>query len=168
MKLHTSVIALALLASVNLQAQTPNISSPMNKQQPQDIMQNPSADLNTVRSNYSALDTITKIKEAVTQKGMKIFTVIDHQAAAKEAGLAMPFASVVIFGMPKVGTPMMIESPTLAIDLPLKALVWENQQGEIFVSLNNPQIFQEKHHVKEENIKKLAGATQLISKAVTQ
>ncbi|WP_077475234.1 DUF302 domain-containing protein [Rodentibacter ratti] len=124
--------------------------------------------LRTVKSKCTAVETIEKIKNAVTEKGMKVFTVIDHQAVAKEAGLAMPFSSVVIFGAPKAGTPMMITSPTLAIDLPIKALVWENKAGEVFVSLNDTNTIGKKHGLTEEVYSKLKGAEKLIPSVVTE
>lgn len=124
--------------------------------------------LKTVKSAYPAVETVEKIKHAVTEKGMKVFTVIDHQAAAKEAGLAMPFSSVVVFGTPKAGTPMMLQSPTLAIDLPIKALVWEDTKGEVFVTLNDTDTIGKKHGLTEEVYGKLKGAEKLVPAAVTQ
>lgn len=124
--------------------------------------------LKTVKSEYTAVETVEKIKNAVTEKGMKVFTVIDHQAAAKEAGLTMPFSSVVVFGTPKAGTPMMLAAPTLAIDLPLKALVWEDQKGEIFVTLNDTDTVGKKHNLTEDVYGKLKGAEKLIPSVVTK
>ncbi|WP_101775039.1 DUF302 domain-containing protein [Pasteurella oralis] len=124
--------------------------------------------IKTVKSEYSAIETVEKIKSAVTEKGMKIFTVIDHQAAAKEAGLTMPFASVVVFGMPKVGTPIMLATPTMAIDLPIKALVWEDKQGDVFVTLNDTETVGKKHSLSEEVYSKLKGAEKLIPSVVTK
>ena len=115
--------------------------------------------LQTFKSKYSAEDSILKIN---------VFSIIDHQAAAKEVGLDMLYSSVVIFGKPQLGTPMMIESPTLAIDLPLKALVWESNQGEIFVSLNKPKIIAEKHNIDQRNVEKMDGLVKLISESVTK
>lgn len=93
--------------------------------------------LNTVASKNSAAQTLEKLEAAIKAKGMKVFTRIDHAAAAKEAGLSMPPATVVIFGAPKGGTPNMLKKPTLAIDLPLKALVWQDKDGKVFVTYNS-------------------------------
>lgn len=92
--------------------------------------------LKTVPAAHNALETIAQLEAAITAKGMKVFTTIDHAAAAKEAGLKMPPATVVIFGNPKGGTPNFLKKPTLAIDLPLKMLVWENKDGKTFVTYN--------------------------------
>lgn len=124
--------------------------------------------LQTFKSKYSAEDSILKIKQVLGNNNIKVFSIIDHQAAAKEVGLDMLFSSVVIFGKPQLGTPMMIESPTLAIDLPLKALVWESNQGEIFVSLNKPKIIAEKHNIDQRNVEKMDGLVKLISESVTK
>lgn len=120
----------------------------------------------TVRSNYSATESVQRIQDAVKAKGMTVFAVIDHQAAAREAGLSMPAATVVIFGNPKAGTPMMVQSPTLAIDLPLKALVWEDAEGNVQVSLNRAAYLGERHGVPADVYAPLAGAEKLIPAAV--
>ncbi len=93
--------------------------------------------LMTIKSKNSAADTVTKLDAAIKAKGMKVFTHIDHAAAATEAGLSMPFSTVVIFGNPKAGTPNLLKKPTLAIDLPLKALVWQDSAGQVFVTYNS-------------------------------
>ena len=71
-----------------------------------------------IRSRYSVSDSIKRVQEALLAKGLTVFTVIDHQKAAQQHSLDMPAASVIVFGNPKVGTPMMVQSLTLAIDLP--------------------------------------------------
>ncbi len=93
--------------------------------------------LKTITSENSAEDTVTKLEAAIKAKGMKVFTRIDHAAAAKGAGLTMPPSTVVIFGAPKGGTPNFLKKPTLAIDLPLKALVWQNAEGKVYVTYNS-------------------------------
>ncbi len=93
--------------------------------------------LKTMASKYSADETVNKFEAAIKAKGMKVFTRIDHQVAAKEAGLTMPASQVVIFGAPKGGTPNFLKKPTLAIDLPLKALIWQNAEGKVFLSYNS-------------------------------
>lgn len=92
--------------------------------------------LKTVPASKNAAATIAQLKAAIKANGMKVFTTIDHAAAAKQAGLKMPPATVVIFGNPKGGTPNFLKKPTLAIDLPLKMLVWESQDGKTFVTYN--------------------------------
>ncbi|MBN6077528.1 DUF302 domain-containing protein [Aggregatibacter actinomycetemcomitans] len=159
------VLALAIITALstgNIQA-APNTVSESNQS-----VKNSSLYLKTFKSKYSAENTIAKIRQALNDKNIKIFTIIDHQAAAKEAGLSMPFSSVIVFGKPQIGTPMMIESPTLAIDLPLKALVWENNQGEIFVSLNKNEVIAEKHNVTTGNIEKMNKLVKLITESVTE
>jgi uncharacterized protein (DUF302 family) len=72
-----------------------------------------------------------------------VFGRLDHAAAAKESGLSMPYSTVVVFGNPKLGTPNFIENPQLAIDLPLKALVWEDKQGKVWLSYNSSKYLYE-------------------------
>ncbi len=119
-----------------------------------------------VRSKHTVDDTVGRLKAAFVEKGMQIFTVIDHSGEAEKAGLKMRPTKVVIFGSPKGGTPLMVEAPSLAIDLPLKALVAGNAEGEVWVTYNSPDYLQQRHGVSAELIKNLAGAGGLIAKAV--
>ena len=93
--------------------------------------------LRTIPATQSAAATLVKLDKAIKATGMKVFTHIDHTAAAKEAGLTMPPSTVVIFGNPKNGTPNFLKKPTLAIDLPLKILVWQDAAGKTFVTYNS-------------------------------
>ena len=97
---------------------------------------------------------------------MQIFAVIDHSGEAEKVGLKMRPTKVVIFGSPKGGTPLMVAAPTLAIDLPLKALVAEDENGKVWVTYNSPEYLQQRHGVPEDLIKNIAGAGTLIAKAV--
>jgi uncharacterized protein (DUF302 family) len=92
--------------------------------------------LRTIQSTQNAPATLAKLDQAIKSRGMKVFAHIDHAAAAKEFGLTMPASVVVIFGNPKNGTPNLLKRPTLAIDLPLKILVWDNAGGKTFVTYN--------------------------------
>ncbi len=93
----------------------------------------------TQASNYSAEETLQRLVNEISSRGFKIFGKIDHAAAAKEAELEMPFSTVLVFGNPKLGTPTFILKPKLAIDLPLKALVWEDADGKVWVSYNSSE-----------------------------
>ncbi len=119
-----------------------------------------------VRSRHSVEDTVGKLKAAFVEKGMQVFTVIDHSGEAEKVGLKMRPTKVVIFGSPKGGTPLMVAAPSSAIDLPLKALVAENAEGEVWVTYNSPDYLQQRHGVPAELIKNLTGAGGLIAKAV--
>lgn len=96
----------------------------------------PDTGLLTVESTNSASETVKKLEAAIAAKGMKVFARIDHAAAATEAGLAMPYSTLVVFGAPKAGTPNFLKQPTLAIDLPLKALVWQDSAGKVHLTYN--------------------------------
>jgi uncharacterized protein (DUF302 family) len=91
----------------------------------------------TKPSAYSVKETIERFERAVTAKGWVVFTEIDHAAAAAKVGLELKPRTVVIFGTPKLGTAPMQASPTLAIDLPLKALVWQDDAGKVWLSYNS-------------------------------
>jgi uncharacterized protein (DUF302 family) len=119
-----------------------------------------------VASRYSFDETVERLQAAFKEKGMQIFAVIDHSGEAEKVGLKMRPTKVVIFGSPKGGTPLMVAAPSLAIDLPLKALVAEDASGKVSVTYNSPEYLQERHNVPAELIKNLAGAGVVIAKAV--
>jgi len=90
------------------------------------------------RSSAHSIDTtMDRFEAAVEKRGLKIFTRLDHAAAAESVNLTMPRATVIVFGNPRLGTPNFIKTPTLAIDLPLKAMVWEDEKGQVFLSYNS-------------------------------
>ena len=119
-----------------------------------------------VTSRYSVDETVRRLEAAFAEKGMRVFAVIDHSGEAEKVGLEMRPTKVVIFGSPKGGTPLMVAAPSLAIDLPLKALVAEDAEGKVSVTYNDPEYLRERHGVPEELIKNLAGAGAVIGKAV--
>ena len=120
----------------------------------------------SVRSPYSADDTVQRLQSAFRDKGMQVFALIDHSGEAEKVGLKMRPTKVVIFGSPKGGTPLMVAAPSLAIDLPLKALVAEDAEGKVWVTYNTAEYLQERHGVPQNLIKNLAGAEAVIAKAV--
>jgi uncharacterized protein (DUF302 family) len=96
----------------------------------------------TKASRYSVQETIERFEAAIKSKataGWVIFSRIDHAAAAKDAGLDMRARTVIVFGNPKSGTPQMTRSATLAIDLPMKALVWQDDQDKVWLTYNSSQ-----------------------------
>jgi len=99
--------------------------------------------LNTKSSQYSTKETVERFEAAIKAReaaGFIVFTAIDHAAAAKKFGLDMRPRTVVVFGNPKLGTPAMVKTPLLAIDVPPKALVWEDDQGKVWLSYILPSI----------------------------
>src|SRR5258708_27469501 len=119
-----------------------------------------------VTSRYPVEETVRRLEAAFAEKGMQVFAVIDHSGEAAKVGLKMRPTKVLIFGSPKGGTSLMVASPSLAIDLPLKALVAEGADGKVSVTYNDPAYLKERHGVPEELIKNLAGAGVVIAQAV--
>jgi uncharacterized protein (DUF302 family) len=119
-----------------------------------------------VPSRYSVPDTLARLQSILKKKGIQIFALIDHSGEAEKAGLQMRPTQVLIFGSPKGGTPLMIAAPRLAIDLPLKALAWQDEQGQVWLSYNSPEYLQERHGFPAELVKNIAGIAGLIQKAV--
>jgi uncharacterized protein (DUF302 family) len=119
-----------------------------------------------VGSRYSVDETLKRLQTTFAERGLRVFTVIDHSGEAEKVGLKMRPTKVVIFGSPKGGTPLMVAAPSLAIDLPLKALVAEDAEGKVSVTYNDPEYLRDRHGVPGELIKNLAGAGVVIGKAV--
>jgi uncharacterized protein (DUF302 family) len=92
-----------------------------------------------VSSPYSVPETLQRLESVLQAKGLTIFARIDHSGEAEKVGMKMRPTQLLIFGSPKAGTPLMIASPTLAIDLPLRALVWEDADGNVWQSYNTPE-----------------------------
>ena len=99
----------------------------------------------SLASPHAFDDTTARVVRVLEHAGMTIFTRIDQQSAAEAVGLAMRPMMLVLFGNPKAGTPLMQAHPTLAIDLPLKALIWEDAHGQVWVSTNSPEYLQHRH-----------------------
>jgi uncharacterized protein (DUF302 family) len=100
----------------------------------------------TLPSKYSVEVTIQRFETAIramSDQGWMVFTEVDHAAAAQKSGSKLPARSVIVFGNPRAGTPSMEKSPTLAIDLPLKALVWQDGQGKVWLTFNSGAYLQE-------------------------
>ena len=119
-----------------------------------------------VASRYSVEETVQKLQAAFVGKGMQVFAIIDHSGEAEKVGLKMRPTKVLILGSPKGGTPLMVASPSLAIDLPMKVLVAEDADSKVSVTYNSPDYLQERHGVPADLIKNLAGAGPLIEKTV--
>ena len=93
----------------------------------------------TKPSPYTAAATLDRLGTALKERGFIIFARLDHAAAAESVGLKMPYSTVLVFGNPRLGTPNFVKNPPLAIDLPLKALVWEDANGKVWLSYNSSQ-----------------------------
>ena len=117
-------------------------------------------------SPFSVEETLARLQEAIRSRGLTLFAHISHSGAAQQAGLAMRPAHVLIFGNPKAGTPLMIASPQLALDLPLKALVWQGDDGRVWVSSNEAAYLQARYSIPPALIGIIAGADALIEHAL--
>jgi uncharacterized protein (DUF302 family) len=121
--------------------------------------------LATVPSSFSVTETLNRLEILVKEKNITVFSRIDHQAEAAKAGLSMKASQLLIFGNPKVGAPLMKASPTTAIDLPLKALAWEDADGKVWLSYNRPDFLKQRHGLSNDQLKPLATLGTLIEKA---
>ncbi len=107
-------------------------------------------ELTTIPSSYGPQDTMNRLEAAVRAKGMTVFARIDHAAGATGAGLSLRPTEVLIFGNAKAGTPLMQSVQTIGLDLPLKALVWQDASGKTWLSYNDPAWLAQRHGLSGE------------------
>ena len=117
-------------------------------------------------SKYSVQETLHRLETILSAKGIKVFARVDHSGEAEKAGLKMPPTQLLIFGNPKGGTPVMLAAPTAAIDLPLKALAWQDANGQVWLSYNDPVYIQRRFGLADDVMKPLAGMGAVIEQAL--
>ena len=120
----------------------------------------------TIPSRFSVPETIKELRNAIESRNMTVFAFVDHSGEAEKVGMHMAPTQLLIFGNPRGGTPLMQAAPTLAIDLPLKALVWQDDSGRVWVTYNDPEYLQKRHNAPIDLIKNIAGAGTLLQKAL--
>lgn len=113
-------------------------------------------------SKHSFSDTIKRIEESILSRGLTIFARINFSEDATRAGLQMPQTRLIIFGNPKSGTPLMLVSPSLALDLPLKLLISEDNSGEVLISYNSSQYLKDRHNIPESLIRNISGIPSIV------
>jgi uncharacterized protein (DUF302 family) len=116
-------------------------------------------------SHQSVEETVERLKRVLQSKGVTLFAIVDHSGEAEKVGIKMRPTKLLIFGSPKAGTPLMQAAPSVAIDLPLKILVWEDGQGKVWVSYNSPAYLQQRHGIPPELVQNIAVAEKLVAKA---
>jgi len=117
---------------------------------------------------HSSVDvTITHLQSMLQEKGIQIFALIDHSGEAQGAGFEMRPTKLLIFGNPKAGTPLMLAAPSIAIDLPMKLLVWEDASGQVWISYNTPDYLQ-KRHALPQDLAVALGAVEALAKNATK
>jgi uncharacterized protein (DUF302 family) len=119
----------------------------------------------SIPSNHSVDRAVESLKSILQAKGVTLFALIDHSGEAKKVGMKMPPTKLLIFGSPKGGTPLMLAAPSVAIDLPLKILVWEDGQGKVWLSYNSPEYLKERHGLPSDLLQNIAVVETLATKA---
>jgi uncharacterized protein (DUF302 family) len=117
-------------------------------------------------SPYSITETLKRLDSVLLSRGLAVFARVDHSGEAEKIGMKMHPTQLIIFGSPKAGTPVMVASPTLAIDLPLKALVWEDAGGKVWLSYNSAEYLKQRHNIPDDLVKNLAVVDPLLQSVV--
>ncbi len=119
-----------------------------------------------LESHYSVVETMARLEAVIKKHGLRIFASIDHSGAASEVGLRMQPTQVLVFGNPLSGTPVMIATPSLAIDLPFKVLVWEDDSGKVWLTYNAPEYLRNRHGAAESLVNNLGPLINLLRDVV--
>src|SRR5882724_3434254 len=117
-------------------------------------------------TNHSVDQTVERLKGIVEAKGVTLFALIDHSGEAEKVGMKMRPTKLLIFGNPRSGTPLMTASPTLAIDLPLKTMVWEDSNGTVWISYNSPEYLKQRHNIPDALLQSISGVRSIVEEAV--
>lgn len=104
------------------------------------------------KSPYSVAKTIDRLQNLLKNKGIDVFKRVDHGAGAKRVGLKLHDSQLLIFGNPKMGSPLMAEAPMMGLELPMKVLAWKDAEGQVWLSYLNPTVLQTRHGLKQSEI----------------
>src|ERR1700722_2829319 len=126
---------------------------------------NPNNGIVCQKSKHPVDETVEKLKATLQAKGVKLFALVDHSGEAEKVGLTMPPTKLLIFGNPKAGTPLMLASPSAAIDLPLKILVYQDQDGAVWICYNSAEYLQQRHNLPQDLLPNVAVVDALAAKA---
>jgi uncharacterized protein (DUF302 family) len=118
-----------------------------------------------ISSNHSVAESIDRLESLVSSKQLTVFARIDFGGDAAKAGLTMPPTQMLIFGNPRAGTPLMLAAPSVALDLPLKALAWQDSNGQVWLSYNAPEYLKDRHGVPDALLPNIAGIKVLVEQA---
>ncbi len=118
-----------------------------------------------IPSSHPVDETVERLKGILAAKGIALFALVDHSGEAARAGMEMRPTKLLIFGSPKAGTPLMVAAPSIAIDLPLKILIWDDGDGKTWISYNSPEYLLERHGAPPELLQNIAGVAALAAAA---
>lgn len=124
----------------------------------------------TVReSKFSVKETLDRLAVELDKRGMKVASRVDHAAGARAVGMEMPPTEVVMFGNPKLGTPLMLSAPAIGIELPMKMMAWQDKAGKVWIGYVAPNVFKARYRIndRDEQFKTMTGALDALAKAAS-
>jgi uncharacterized protein (DUF302 family)/uncharacterized membrane protein YidH (DUF202 family) len=151
-----ALVGLAMAIYLVTVRNSPTTNSDENRKTEVSMTTSPNNGIVNKPSNHSVEQTVEKLENILEAKGVTLFALIDHSGEAAKVGMKMPPTKLLIFGNPKAGTPLMLASPSTAIDLPLKILVWQDSEGKVWVSYNSPSYLEKRHNLPAELLPNIA------------
>jgi uncharacterized protein (DUF302 family)/uncharacterized membrane protein YidH (DUF202 family) len=140
------------------------VREPRQTDQEKSMTSNSENGIVTIAGHQSVDQTVQTLERILQEKGVKLFTLVDHSGEAERVGMEMRPTKLLIFGNPKAGTPLMIAAPSIALDLPLKILVWEDAAGKVWISYNSPSFLEARHGLPQELLQNIAVVEALAAK----
>lgn len=117
-------------------------------------------------SRYSVPQTLDRLESILKERGITVFARIDHTGEAAKVGLELKPTQLLVFGNPRAGTPLMVAQPTMAIDLPMKVLAWQDAAGKVWVGFNSADYMQKRYGLTDDQMKSLAIVGVLVDAAL--
>jgi uncharacterized protein (DUF302 family)/uncharacterized membrane protein YidH (DUF202 family) len=161
--LAMTIYLISVRGSANFHSQSieeTTMSQPTRKAAPE-----PHNGISARLSNHSVDETVDRLKSILQSKGVTLFALVDHSGEAEKVGMKMRPTKLLIFGSPKAGTPLMLAAPSIAIDLPLKILVSEDEQGKAWISYNSPVYLRQRHGIPQALLANIAVVETLAARA---
>ncbi len=126
-----------------------------------------SQNLTTIESKFAVRETSDRLAAELEKRGIRVAARIDHAAGAKSVGLEMPPTEVIMFGNPRLGTPLMLAQPSVAIELPMKVLIWQDRSGKVLIGYTPPSALKERYQIdgQDDALTAMAGALAGLTKA---
>ena len=162
--LFVGIVLAGLLAILGVLEGTPRSSTAAASEKHTPVVEKHAGIIDKL-SKHTVDETVDRLKDMLKAKGVTLFALVDHSGEAEKVGMKMRPTKLLIFGSPKAGTPLMLADPHVALDLPLKILVWEDGEGKVWLSYNSTEFLKERYGLPQDLVQNIAVVETLAVKA---